>query len=58
MSYELRNGETVDLSRLPSRDVEFLLGLMDHAQNGEDYFDPEQRVCGRGAYRSSGRRGP
>ncbi len=50
MNYELLNGDTLDLSRLPRQDVEFLLDLMQRAMSDEDYFDLERRVCGRGAY--------
>jgi hypothetical protein len=50
MKYELLNRETVDLSPLPKRDVEFLLDLMQRAMNDEDYFDLDRRVCGPSAY--------
>jgi excisionase family DNA binding protein len=50
MNYELLNGETLDLSPLPKRDMEFLLDLMQRAMSDEDYFDLERRVCGQGAY--------
>ena len=50
MKYELLNGESLDLSSLPKRDIEYLLDLMQRAMNDEDYFDLERHVCGKGAY--------
>jgi len=57
MKYQLLNGETLDLSRLPKADMEFLIDLMQRAMNDEDYFDLDRHVCGQGAYplKGSGR---
>lgn len=57
MKYKLLSGETLDLSRLPKTDIEFLLNLSRRAMDDEDYFSLERAVCGSGAYplKGSGR---
>ena len=50
MKYVLLNREILDLSPLPTQDVEFLLDLMQRAMNDEDYFDLDRHICGKGAY--------
>lgn len=50
MKYELLGGETLDLTALPKKDLEFLLDLMKRAVSDEDYFDLDRRVCGPGAF--------
>ena len=50
MKYDLLNGEQLDLSALPKKDVTFLLDLMQRAMNDEDYFELERSACGKGAH--------
>ena len=53
-TYRLLNGDVVDLDRLESGDLAFLLELQRRAMEDEDYFDLERAVCGPGAYPLSG----
>lgn len=55
MKYKLLSGETLDLSKLPKADIEFLLDLSRRAME-EDYFSLERAVCGPGAYSLKGSR--
>ncbi len=56
MKSELLNGETLDLSTLPRKDLQFLLALMRRAMEDEDYFSLERSVCGPDAYPLKGAR--
>src|SRR5438105_12256976 len=50
MDYRLLNGESVELSVLPKKDLAFLLDLQRRAMENEDYFDLERAICGKGAH--------
>jgi excisionase family DNA binding protein len=50
MKYKLLDGERVNLSTLPKKDLQFLLDLQRRAIDGEDYFELELMVCSSGAY--------
>ena len=50
MSYQLLDGDVIDLGMLPREDLAFLLDLQRRAMEDEDYFDLERAVCGPGAY--------
>ncbi|MHC4933965.1 MAG: helix-turn-helix domain-containing protein [Planctomycetota bacterium] len=50
MRYSLLDGVVVDLSKLPKRDLQFLVELQQRALQDEDYFELERAVCGKGAY--------
>lgn len=50
MKYQLLDGETVNLSTLPKKDLQFLVDLQRRAIDGEDYFELELLVCSSGAY--------
>lgn len=49
-TYQLLDGETLDLSELPQEDLEFLFTLMRRSLEEEDYFSLERAVCGPGAH--------
>jgi excisionase family DNA binding protein len=50
VKYKLLNGEEIDLSPLPKKDLEFILHLQRRAIDDEDYFELECSICGKGAY--------
>lgn len=50
MKYKLLKGESVDLSKLPKADLEYLVDLSRRAVDDEDYATLAVAVKGRGAY--------
>lgn len=50
VKYKLLNGDSVNLSPLPKKDMEFLLDLQRRAFENQDYFELERSICGKGAY--------
>lgn len=50
MTYQLLDGERINLAKLPKEDLAFLLDFQRRAMEDEDYFDLERTVCGPKAY--------